>query len=248
MLPAGSFLPPIKPSRTPEEVADHYRRHETGLKGGIALMTFVGFCFPMYTSAIGGQISRIPGVPQTVLNAQLLGGCLGGLFLILPSYFFATTVYRLDRSPELTQLLNDLSWILFAMPFPSLLCQDLAFSYAILLDRRPEPLYPRWLAFVASGLTLTFWPALGVHCVHHGAVAWNGGLAFWTAGVGGGLQNCIMAFYTWRAVDKKDLPGDGEMRREIEGERGLSRVEAEVLVERLLHDRKLVENSEKDST
>ncbi|KAF2805570.1 ankyrin [Mytilinidion resinicola] len=78
------------------------------------------------------------------------------LSLRLPTYFFATTVYRLDGSPELIQLPNGLSWIFFAIPFASLLCQDLAFSHAILLDRRPEPLFPRWLDFVTSGLTLTF--------------------------------------------------------------------------------------------
>jgi len=210
-------------------------------------MTLVGFFFPMYTSAIGGQISRIPGVPQTVLNAQLLGGSLGGVFIALPAYFFATAVYRLDRSPELIQLLNDLSWIFFAMPFSSLLCQDLAFSYAILQDRRPEPLYPRWLAFLTSGLTLTFWPALGVHCVHHGAVAWDGGLSFWTAGVGGGILTSIISLYTWRAIERKDLPSDWEMGHGIEADKGLSRVEVEVLVEKLLKDRKVGEHSEKDS-
>ncbi|KAH7133992.1 integral membrane protein [Dactylonectria macrodidyma] len=210
-LPGAGWLPPIPPSRSPERVVEHYKSHETGIKAGSALMTFVGFFFPMYTSAISGQLSRIPGVPTTVLNAQLLGGCLGGLFLCLPAYFFAATAYRLERPPELTQLLNDVSWILFAMPFASLLAQDLAFSYAILLDRRPRPLFPRWLSFVTTGLTLTFWPAIGVHCVRSGAVAWNGGLAFWTAGVGGGVQIIVISIFVWKAIDRIDLPANGSI-------------------------------------
>jgi len=210
MLPGSGFLPPIRPSLSPDQVVHHYQRHETGLKGGIALMTFVGFFYPVYTAAISGQLSRIPGVPRTVIFTQLIGGTLGGLFLTIPAYFFAATMYRLERPPEITQALNDLSWIFFAMPFPSLLAQDLAFSYAILLDQRPQPLFPHWLAWVTSGFTLTFWPALGVHCVKSGAVAWNGGLAFWVAGVGGGLQNFVMAFYTFKAVLRTDLQSDGE--------------------------------------
>ncbi|KAF2497517.1 hypothetical protein BU16DRAFT_505930 [Lophium mytilinum] len=243
MLPAASFLPPISPHRSAEAVAHHYQRHETGLKGGIALMTFVGFFFPMYTSAIGGQMSRIPGVPTTVLNAQLLGGCLGGLFLTLPAYFFATGVYRTDRAPELIQLLNDLSWIFFAMPFASLLCQDLAFSWAVLLDRREKPLYPRWLAFLTTALTLCFWPALGVHCVKSGAIAWNGGLAFWTAGVGGGAQICIISLMTFLAAGRTDLPSEVDVREGAflgEGAssgRFVTRVEVERLVERLVAER-----------
>ncbi|KAL6401442.1 integral membrane protein [Ilyonectria robusta] len=208
-LPGAGWLPPMSPSLSPEQVVRHYEKHETGIRGGAGLMTFVGFFFPMYTSAISGQLSRIPGVPKTVLHAQLLGGCLGGLLLFLPAYFFAATAYRLDRPPELTQMLNDLSWILFAMPFASLLVQDFSFSYAILLDRRPRPLFPRWLSVVTTGLTLTFWPALGVHCVKSGAVAWNGALGFWTAGIGGGLQVILVSIFVWRAIDRTDLPADG---------------------------------------
>ncbi|EXJ76284.1 uncharacterized protein A1O5_00792 [Cladophialophora psammophila CBS 110553] len=210
MLPMTDFLPPKPPRMPTEKVVAHYVYHEKSLKGGVALMTFVGLFFPLYTAAIGGQLSRIPGMPKTVIYTQLIGGTLGGLFLTLPAYFFAVTMYRLDRPPEITQALHDQAWIFFAMPFPSLLAQDLSFSYGVLLDRRQNPLFPHWLAYFSSGMTLTFWPALGTHCVKHGAVAWNGGLTFWTAGVGGGLQILVMSIYTWFAASRKDLPADGE--------------------------------------
>jgi len=199
-----------------EKVVAHYKYHETSLKGGIALMTFVGLFFPLYTAAIGGQLSRIPGMPKTVIYTQLLGGCLGGLFLTLPAYMFAVTMYRLDRPPEITQALHDQAWIFFAMPFPSLLAQDLSFSYGVLLDKRDKPLFPHWLAYFSSGMTLTFWPAIGTHCVKHGAVAWNGGLTFWTAGVGGGLQVIVMSIYTYLAASREDLPADGEVIERVE--------------------------------
>lgn len=174
-------------------------------------MTFVGMFFPLYAAAIGGQLSRIPGIPKTVIYAQLLGGCLGGLFLVLPAYLLANVMYRLDRPPEVTQALHDQAWIFFAMPFPSLLAQDIAFSYGVLLDRRAKPLFPRWLAYFSTLMTLTFWPAIGTHCVHHGAIAWNGGLTFWTAGVGGGIQICVMSYYTFRAACRTDSPPDGQV-------------------------------------
>lgn len=208
-LPGSGFLPPIRPRTSPEHVVEHYRNHESGIQALVALMSFVGFFYPLYTAAISGQLSRIPGVPKTVIYTQLIGGCLGGLFLTLPAYLFATTVYRLDRPPELTQLLNDLSWIFFAMPFPSLLAQDLAFSYAILIDPSPNPLFPKWLAWATTALTATFYPALGVHCVRGGPLAWNGALGFWVAGIGGGLQNVMMAFFVARAVLRKDFPTAG---------------------------------------
>lgn len=101
-----------------------------------------GLLLPLYTAAISGQISRIPGVSKTIIYTQLIGGTLSTLFLTIPACFFATTAYRLDRPPGMTMLLDDLSWILVAMPFPSLLAQNLTFSHAILLGRRPTPLFP----------------------------------------------------------------------------------------------------------
>jgi hypothetical protein len=203
-LPGAYFLPPIHPSLTAEEVVQHYYDHENGIKALVALMSFVGFFYPVYTAGISGQLSRIPGIPKSVIYTQLIGGTLAGLFLTIPAYFFATTVYRLDRPPELTQLLNDLSWIFFAMPFPSLVAQDLAFSYAILQDPRPNPLFPRWLAWVTGALTITFYPVLAVHCVKGGPFAWNGAISFWIAGVGGGFQNFVIAFYLFKAVLRTD--------------------------------------------
>lgn len=210
-LPGAHFFPPVRPTLSPIEVTQHYIKHEDGIKGYAAIMSFVGFFYPIYTAAISGQLSRIEGVPKAVVYTQLIGGTLGGLFLTIPAYFFASTVYRLDRPPEMTQMLNDMSWIFFAMPFPSLLAQDFAFSYAILLDKSPNPLFPRWLAWVTSALTVTFYPALGVHCVKGGPLAWNGALGFWVAGIGGGLQNFIMAGYLFRAILRKDVPADGEI-------------------------------------
>jgi hypothetical protein len=203
MLPAGAVLPPISPGHTADQIVDHYKRHETGFKGGIVLMTMVGFFMPFYVGSIGGQIARIPGVSSTILNTQLIGGTIGSIFLLLPCYLFAVTMYRLERSPELTLLLSDFSWIFFAMPFTGLLAQDFALYYAILMDRRPDPLFPRWLAYFTTLMTLTFWPAAGTHCVRHGAVAWNGALSFWTAGVGGGLQIITISWYVYKAALKR---------------------------------------------
>jgi hypothetical protein len=39
-------------------------------------------------------------------------------------------------------------------------------------------------------------------------VAWDGELGFWVAGVGGRLQNFVMAFFVFKAILKKDTYGD----------------------------------------
>lgn len=78
-------------------------------------------------------------------------------------------------------------------------------SYAVLSDRSAEPLFPPpWMAWATMGLTLTYHPALGVHCVKKGAIAWNDGLSFWLGAVGFGLQIGLLAFFFNRAVGRPD--------------------------------------------
>ena len=55
---------------------------------------------------------------------------------------------------------------------------------------------------------MTFYSALSVYCVKGGPVAWDGELGFWVAGVGGRLQNFVMAFFVFKAILKKDTYGD----------------------------------------
>lgn len=210
-LPASRLLPPISPSFTPEVTANHYRQNETGMKAGISLMVLAGMFWPLFVAGVNRQLSRIPGISPTVLWAQLAGGSLGAVSMMLPSILFASTIYRLDRDPVLTQLLSDTAWFFFMMPFPPFIAQDLAISYGILSDHRPEPLFPRWLAYVTTGLTFTYYPALGVHCVYSGAIAWNGALTFWLGAAGFGIQVAVLVFFLMRAVGKPDEPFDTSM-------------------------------------
>lgn len=203
-LPASLLLPPISPSLTPEATANHYRQNETGMKGGVSLLVLTGLFWPIFTAGISRQLARIPGINPTVLWAQLASGSIGGISLMVPSIFFASTIYRLDRDPVLTQLLSDTAWFAFAMPFPPFIAQDLAISYAILSDRRPEPLFPHWLAWVNTGLTIGFYPALGVHCVHRGPLAWNGALSFWVGAVAFSIQVGLLVFYLLKVVGRPD--------------------------------------------
>lgn len=208
--PSAHFIPPLAPTLTANQVTTHYRNHESAIKAAAGLMTLSAFPYIFWVATISGQMSRIPGVPKTAIYAQFLGGLYTTLFLTLPAYFMAITAYRLDRPRELTQLMNDISWILMMSNFPGFVIQDIAFSYSVLLDRRPRTLFPRWLAYVSTSLTLFYWPAFGLFYVKDGVVAWNGALSFWVAAVAGGLNMITISFYLYKATAKDDESGEGE--------------------------------------
>ena len=204
-LPASPQLPPISPSLTPEATADHYRQNETGMKIGICILLLTAVFWPIFCAGINRQLSKIPFASPTALWGQLVAGGLGSLSMMLPSMFFSVVIYRLDRDPILTQMMSDLAWFVYAMGFPPFLAMDMMISYTILSDKRKEPLIPHWVAWTTSGLTLTLYPALAVHCVHSGAFAWNGALGFWLGIVGFGGQVGLLVFFLKKAHSKPDL-------------------------------------------
>jgi hypothetical protein len=203
-LPASVLLPPISPSLSPQDTANHYREHEQGMKAGISLMILTSMFWPVFCAGINRQLARIPGINPTVLWAQLAAGSLGGISMMLPAILFASAVYRLDRDPVLTQMLSDTAWFAFSMGFPPFIAQDLAISVAIVSDHRSEPLFPHWVAYAMTALTFTYYPALGVHCVYEGPIAWNGALSFWLGAVGFGIQVGLLVFFLMKTVGKPD--------------------------------------------
>lgn len=203
-LPASLNFPPISPSLTPEETAQHYRDNDVGLKIGISIMLLTGAIWPIFCAGVNRQLSKIPGVSHTALWGQLGAGCLGALSMMLPSMFFSVVAYRLERDPIITQTLSDLAWFVYAMGFPPFIGQDLMISYAVLSDKRPEPLIPHWVSWIMSGLTLTLYPALAVHAVKSGPFAWNGALGFWLGAIGFGGQVGILVSFLLKSHEKPD--------------------------------------------
>jgi hypothetical protein len=126
---AAGFIPPLAPSASAGEIAAHYREHASGIRLGAGIMLLSGAFYAAYTAVISAQMQRIPGVHQAVINTQLAAGAFACLTFLVPAMFFASSVFRPDRSPDLTLLLNDMSWIFLVMPWPPFMAQNFAFAF-----------------------------------------------------------------------------------------------------------------------
>jgi len=176
---SADFLPPLSPNLSPVQVAAHYQAHTTGIRLGAALIFLSSMFYVWFTAVISGQMQRIPGVHPTVINAQLAAGAFACLTFLVPALLFVVTAFRPDRSPDATLLLNDMSWIILVMPWAPFMPQYFAFAFAILSDPRPQPLFPRWLAYFNIWVELMFTPALVLPFFKTGPFAWNGLFVFW---------------------------------------------------------------------
>jgi hypothetical protein len=201
---AAGFIPPLKPSLSAEQTAQHYRNHEAGVRVGASLLLLSGMFYLPYTALITSQMERIPHVPRGVSFLQLGSGAAGIFTFMVPAMILAVTGYRVDRDANMTQILNDAFWVFAVMPFPTFIAQNWAFSYAIFCDDRSRPLFPRYVGVVNVIAPLVFAPALGLHAVKSGPIAWNGALTFWLPAVCFGLQFGVDAFSLFKAVKIED--------------------------------------------
>lgn len=175
----AGFIPPLSPSLSPEEVAAHYAEHVTGVRIGAVLMYISGMFYAAFTAVQSGQMKRIPGVHSTVVYTQLAAGAFACLTFMVPGMLFVVTAFRPERDPLTTQMLNDLSWIMLVMPWPPFMAQNFAFAFAVFSDRRKQPLFPRWLAFLNVWAPISFTPAVMLPFFKSGPFAWSGLFVIW---------------------------------------------------------------------
>jgi hypothetical protein len=201
----SGFLPPIPPSHTAAQVADQYihDRHRI-LAGGLIMMISTGLIIP-FTAVISEQMARIAGRWTPLCSANLVAGAVVVVVAVVPIMMFLAIAFRPQhRDPAIIQAFNDFAWVPFVVAWPPAFVQAVCIATAIFGDPRPDPLYPRWMAYVLLWCATAFVPATGVPLFYDGPLAWNGLLAFWMAAVFGGVFFTVLWWGTLSAV-KRDV-------------------------------------------
>jgi len=204
----ADFMPPIKPWWSAEETAHFYQVHTHRIRIGASLIVLSGLFYMPFCAAISSQMRRIPNLHYVVQQLQLSAAAAGLWTFILPGILLATTSYRPDRDVNITQSLNDLFWICTLMPWPTFMVQNICFSYAIIIDQRKKPLFPKELA-IYNLIVPFFWTgSTSIHFSKYGAGAYNGGISFWMLGISFCLQLVIDAVFLVLAI--RSEPEGGE--------------------------------------
>jgi hypothetical protein len=187
LLMAG-FVPPPSPNLPAEEVAAFYQENAGMIRAGmiIGLVGIAGFA--ALVGVISAQLRRTVSRSRLAADLQLGAGSIGVLTVMFPLMIFAITAFRPERDPELTQLLNDIGWLIIIPAFPTFVAQFFAIAMGVLQDRGPEPVFPRWVAFFNLWVGLLFLPGGLAYLFRTGPFAWDGLLAFWVA---------AGAFFVW---------------------------------------------------
>ena len=206
----GKFIPPHLPTASAAEIAAHYATNANSIRAGV-LICLLG-TVPWYTivGVLYAQLRRIEranGEPAFVSVIQVAsGGPLATCGMVIPFFMWGAAAFRPDRDPALIQLLNDLGWISFLLPFTPFIAQNVAVAIGVLRDRQPRPLLPRWFGWLTLWVILTGVAAFLILFFKTGPFAWNGLIAFWIPLGLGWTYILTMVVLLLKAFARDDYP------------------------------------------
>jgi hypothetical protein len=187
----AGFVPPPSPTLDAGQVAAFYTEHADGIRAGMILGLLGLTGWVTLVGAISARMREMRTSSGLAHSLQLGAGMIGVLTVMLPIMIFATTAFRPERDPAVTQALNDLGWLIIIPAFPTFLGQFLGLALGTLQDRSPRPVYPRWVAYFNIWVGLAFVPGGVAYFFRTGPFAWSGLFAFWVA---------AGAFFVWLLV------------------------------------------------
>jgi hypothetical protein len=155
-IPLMRWLPtPVEPTDTGDKAIAFYSNNQTSFRCGLVIMMLASPGFVTWGAAIAAQTRRIEHRLAPVLTYAQLAFIPALLVNTVIFIFVAGAAsYRPEAlSPGTMLWINDLLWIIFDFMVAPLSFWAVCIGLAILVDQRPEPAYPRWVAW------LNFWAA-----------------------------------------------------------------------------------------
>jgi hypothetical protein len=197
----AGFLPPPAPSQTAEQVRQLFIDDQFRIRVGLVLLLFgAALSFP-WVGVLTIHVKRVEGRWAPLALTQFAAGLILSLPFMFPTMVWGAAAYRPhERSPELTQGLNDLAWLPFIGIGTNSIVQSLAIALVILRDKGERPVFPRWSAYFNIWVAALLAPGCLVIFFQSGPFAWNGLFAFWVPLTAFGSWFVVMAVLLFRAI------------------------------------------------
>ena len=118
-----------------------------------------------WSAMVSLQIARMEEGRRVPLWAifSFGAGCVNAVAFILPFIFWAGAFYRADRSPELVQLINDITWLEFLLFFPTFSMQLFCLAMAGFTQRQGPQVFPRWFLYLNLWMATDRWDRHPLH-------------------------------------------------------------------------------------
>ena len=180
MAIVAQLLPPPSPDFTPAQVAAYWAERP-GITLGASLVAFFSFLLITWSAELTIMMWRIEGNAPFWTIVQAMGGALTGWVFISTPVRLVLAGFRGIENPVTLQSVVDSAWLDLTMTYVVTSVQYWAIGIVGLMDKRPQPLFPQWLCYVAiaSGFIWITYSAIPWH--RTGPLAWDGLIGLYVA-------------------------------------------------------------------
>jgi hypothetical protein len=176
----GQLLPPLSPAMGADELAAFFDANRHRLRICMILCMYSTVFLIPFSAVMIAQIARIErDGPRVWTYAAIIAAAGNVLSFTFPLMFWTVALFRAERTPELVLLASDFAWLPFlgmASPYVAL---PLCVAIAGLLDRSPQPVFPRWYCYFTITSVIALFPAALIVFFQEGWFAWNGLFGWW---------------------------------------------------------------------
>jgi hypothetical protein len=198
---ARYFPPAIRPNWNALQVAHYYAAHTTAIRIGLVFTVCAYGLMATWGVAMACQTRRKEGMFPALTYVQLVNMAAGTAQIVVMAGVWAAAAYRpLQVSPEITQTLNDVGWMLLLGTWITFTIWAIALGLAVLLDKSNSPVFPRWSGYLSIAAGVLFIPGSGVWFVKHGAFGWEGAIALWMVFIEFGIWVAVFSYLTYRNI------------------------------------------------
>lgn len=176
----ANMIPVNSPDKPAAAVVASYGANVTGIRLGMSMVMFGCALMITWGVALAVQTRRAAPDHPILFHIQVacsVTACMNGVMLSLAGGLAA---FRSGSvSSEITQMLNDLFWLLWVLPGSSFEIWCFAVGVAILLDDRVLPVFPRWSGYFSILVGISFLPGFMGLFFKEGPFAYNGLVPWW---------------------------------------------------------------------
>ena len=175
----AGFFPSQPPSWGPEQIAQLYHENQFQIRLGMVFVLFGSMFYVSWTAVLAKMLARIEGGPGILTYCQIIAGCCNVLLTAYPAGWWLIASFRIDRDPEIVQLLNDIGWSQFLGVITPYYFVVISIIYAAFADEDKNPIIPRWVGYFNLWFLLSLVPLNIIFFFHDGPFAWNGLFGFY---------------------------------------------------------------------
>lgn len=201
----SGYLPPHSPNMTAAEVVSFYQQNPVRIRLGLVI-TLLGTVFLIpFSAVISAQMAKIEGTFPVWSYTQLASAAGTVITFIIPIMMWEVASFRLDRNPELIQLMHDLGWIPMVAATSPYWIAPLAIARVGFMDKSKDPIFPRWACFYNIWVAILVIPGCIIIMFKTGPFAWDGLLAWWLPLVDFGIWFGVMTYLLVKGIKRQAL-------------------------------------------